>query len=498
MGANPLGFYGLLLQHRSGYPDKPAVITGRLQLSYAELVDRVDRVTTMLRDRGIGAADRVLWFGQNAHHVLELLVACARIGAMLCPANWRQSPDELEFILSDIDPGLVISQTAPPTPRDAWITVDEYEDLLPRTSPTSAGTSLIEPDADRGLLVLYTAAFTGRPAGAVLTENGLYLQGIAHIPVLQTRHDDVNLVATPLFHVLAWVALLPTLICGGTNVFVARPDAEEICRAIVDDGATTGPIMPPTAIQIAELNADNRYDLSGFRSALPVAGWQDMTTTGPTVGGYGQTETTGPVVLPVPGAQFGGPIKGRPSPIARVRIVDESGRDVPVGETGEIMVAGPTVTTGYWRRPDLNADRMTDGWWRTGDLGRRDPDGVVSFVGPKLRMIKTGGENVYPVEVEICLETHPDVSLAALIGRPDQTWGQLVTAVVVRRPDSSVDADTLIAYARQKLAAYKTPRIVHFVDEMPTCATGKDYAALDARFGGGNYPGMAEAARTRT
>jgi acyl-CoA synthetase (AMP-forming)/AMP-acid ligase II len=491
-----LGLYELLLQHRANHPDKTAFVTGDQRLSYADLVERIDRLTTVLREHAVGIGDRVLWLGQNAHQVLELLIACARLGAMVCPVNWRQSTGELQSLAADLDPRLVVSQETAPGAlargQARWITVEGeggYEHLIRSATPSFAHEPLSCADATRGLLVLYTAAFSGMPAGAVLTEQGLYLQGVAHMGVLEVDHDDRNLVTTPLFHVMAWVSLLPVLIAGGTNIFVPRPDAEAICRSIANDGATTGVIMPATAAQIAELNADGRYDLSRFRSGLPVPGGPDKTAIGTMASGYGQTETTGPILFGLPGAVLGEPSRGRPSPVARVRIVDDAGRDVPAGETGEILVSGPTVTVGYWNRPDINSQRRTDGWWRTGDLGRRDRDGIITFIGPKLRMIKTGGENVYPAEVEGSLETHPSVASAALIGCPDATWGQLVTAVVVRRPQSDVDAETLAAYVREKLAAYKVPRMIHFIDQMPMAASGKDYAVLDARFGGGGYPG---------
>lgn len=502
-----LSFYDVLLQHRDDQPHKVSVVTGDRHLTYAQLVERIDGLTAVLVDRGLGAGDRVLWLGQNSHHVLELLVACARIGATLCPANWRQSVEELKFVLADWDPQLVVWQetalgdllaevrsSQDTTNRAEWIPVDGingYESLLVSSAPPRPVDPPTGPTEHMGVLALYTAAFSGRPAAAVLSEHGLYMQGLAHIPVLETQRDDVNLVVTPLFHVLGWVAMLPVLISGGTNIFIPRPDAQQICQAIAEGGATTGPLMPQTAIHIAELNADGRYDLTGFRSAVRIRGWRDMTTPGTTVGGYGQTETTGPILLATAGSKLGGPIQGRSSPVARVRVVDDNGHDVAPGETGEILVAGPTVTAGYWRRSEINSRRFRDGWWNTADLGRRGEDGIITFIGPNRRMIKTGGENVYPAEVELCLEAHPDVESAALIGLPDKTWGQSVTAVVVRNPDSTIDAAALIADAQSKLAKYKTPREVHFIDEMPMVAGGKDYAALDARFGGGNYPGSA-------
>jgi acyl-CoA synthetase (AMP-forming)/AMP-acid ligase II len=505
-----LSLYGRLRQLQTDQPDQLAVITGPQRLTYAQLTTRIDRLIAVLVDRGIGPGDRILWLGQNSHHVLELLVASARLGAVLCPANWRQSTDELKFVLNDWNPHLVVWQeevgdrltglrtSTSPNGQAIWMPVDGaggYESVLQDQSPQQTRDA---PDSSsEAVLALYTAAFSGRPAAAMLSEQGLYLQGLAHISVLETRHDDVNLVATPLFHVLAWVSLLPVLLMGGTNLFIPRPDAEEICRAIVDDGATTGPVMPQTAMQIAELNAHRGNDLSRFRSALRIRGWRDMTTPGTMPAGYGQTETTGPILIAPPGSKLGGPIQGRPSPIAQVRLVDQLGADVAPGETGELHVAGPTVTSGYWDRPEANAERLQHGWWDTGDIGRREANGIITFIGPNQRMIKTGGENVYPAEVESCLEAHPDVESAALIGRSDKTWGQLVTAVVVRRRDSDLDAQSLMADAQTKLAKYKVPREVHFVDEMPMASGAKDYAALDARFGGGNYPGTA-ASSSRT
>lgn len=504
MCTDPLSFYSRLQQHRADHPHKLAVVTGEYRATYAELADRSEALAAALVERGIGPGDRLLWLGQNSHHVLELLFACARTGAVLCPVNWRLSVDELKVVLADWAPQLVIWQDSPfsdrfaelrgvqnPDALQSWISVagaDGYEMLV---RDRGRGAAPAESPNPSGVLALYTAAFGGRPAAAVLGERGLYLQGMTHMSVLETRHDDVNLVVTPLFHILAWVALLPVVIAGGTNIFIPRPDAEEICRAIAHGGATTGPLMPQTVLQIAELNAAGRYDLSQFRSALRIRGWRDMTVPGTSVGGYGQTETTGPILLASNGSEPSKLIQGLPSPVARIRVVDDRGEDLPQGDTGEIVVAGPTITAGYWNRPHLNSQRCRDGWWRTGDLGRRDDNGVITFIGSNRRMIKSGGENVYPAEVETRLEAHPAVDCAALIGVPDKTWGQLVTAIVVRSPNSSVDGATLIAAISDALAKYKTPRTVHFVAEMPMTGGEKDYAALDAMFGGGNYPGSA-------
>jgi long-chain acyl-CoA synthetase len=176
--------------------------------------------------------------------------------------------------------------------------------------------------------------------------------------------------------------------------------------------------------------------------------------------------------------------------VAQIRILDDAGRELPPGEVGEICVRGPTVMNGYWRRPELNAQRRRGGWHRTNDLGRREPDGSLTFVGPKVQMIKSGAENIYPAEVEGCLRQHPAVADAAVIGVPDATWVQSVKAIVVLKERAAATEQALIEHCRAHIASYKKPRVVVFADALPRTPHGAvDYAALDAAHGGGGYPG---------
>lgn len=502
------GFDALVAQHRASFPGRVAVVHGEVRLDYAQLHDRAGRLACALCARGFGAGARVLWLGQNSHAVLELFLACSRLGAMLCCANWRQSPEELEFVLRDFDPHAVFWQqldigTAVTSARERvgttstpWFVVDTEgaDSSAELMSSGSSGLSIAPSPVDpqRPLLALYTAAFEGRPGAAMLSETGLYLQAMVHAHAFEVSHLSAALVSAPLFHITGWLDLLPVLLQGGTLLIARRADPEELLQLIATERATTGTIHPPTAQSIADLNATRGLDLSCFRSALRMPGWAEMTRPGPGIGGYGQTEVAGPLVVGAYAGQGSTPFCGRPSCIAEVRIVDDQDRDLPAGETGEILVRGPTTGLGYWNRPELNTARTAPGgWWRTRDLGRRDADGTISFVGPKTRFLKTGGENVYPTEVEAALLTHPAVQRAAIIGTPDPQWAQLVTAVIVRRPGVEVSDAELIAHVRTKLAAYKAPRIVHFTETLPTTAAGAvDYAALDARYGGGNYPGQ--------
>jgi long-chain acyl-CoA synthetase len=203
--------------------------------------------------------------------------------------------------------------------------------------------------------------------------------------------------------------------------------------------------------------------------------------------GYGQTEVMGLATFNALQPSTG--TSGRPAPFVRIAVLDPDGTELAPGETGEIAVRGPTVMNGYFNRPELNQERQAGGWHHTNDLGRIDPDGSLTFIGPKTRLIKSAAENIYPTEVEGCLKTHPAVADAAVIGVPDRTWGQNVTAVVVLKEGATAAAEDIIEHCRERIASYKKPKGVEFTDVLPRNGFAIDYDALDASYGGGGYPG---------
>jgi acyl-CoA synthetase (AMP-forming)/AMP-acid ligase II len=500
--------YRLIGQHRHSFPNAVAIVSREERFSFATLYERANRLANGLADLGVREGDRVLWLGQNSHRLLELLLACSRLGASLCPANWRQSAQELRFIVDDFAAKVVFWQAEEVGPilqevraasshKALWLShdgegSDSYEGLLDRSSPEAGPEATAQPH-ERVLLVLYTAAFTGVPNGAQISEMGLYLQSLVHIAALEIKPANVALVSTPLFHIVAWLDLLPTFMLGGKVVIARRTDARELVELIHNERARTGRVHAPTARQMTEVNSDRRYDLSCFRSSLDIPGWAEMTCRGPDMAGTGQTEVVGPIVVGAYGGQGSTPFCGRIAPIAEARIVAANGAEAPIGELGELWIRGPVAGFGYWNRPELNAERMAGDWWQTRDLVRRDADGTISFVAPKLQMIKSGAENVYPAEVETVIKSHPEVSNAAIIGIPDPQWTQLVVAVVVRAAGSTIEGSQISQYVRERIARYKSPRLVHFVDEIPMRGPVPDYRALDERFGGGNYPGQPRA-----
>ena len=251
----------------------------------------------------------------------------------------------------------------------------------------------------------------------------------------------------PLFHVGTMMFCLAAFQLGGTNVFMPAFDPVQACRLIEAERCTSEFLDGPMADQLAEANADQKFDLSSLHVSPGSAAWNAMVSMdgspwGQALGGYGQTEVAGHATFA--GLGLGGlGSHGRPMPFTQVRMVDPDGLEVPAGEAGEIVARGPALFTGYWNRPELNAAKFRGGWHHTGDLARRERDGTITFVGPKLRMIKSGGENIYPAEVEQALARHAAVEQAAVIGVPDRKWGQAVKAVVVLREPGTASADEL-------------------------------------------------------
>jgi acyl-CoA synthetase (AMP-forming)/AMP-acid ligase II len=505
-----LTFADVLREHRRSWPQKPAVVDrdfGRdVRLTYTELDDRANRLAHALATAGVGPGDRLLWLGQNSFRVVEGLAAAAKLGAMFCPANWRQSADEMAFAIDDVDAKVVIWQDeeigdAVRSARELagssalWLRHDadgdgSYEQFM-ADAPSDDRGDLIDPAAS--LLLIYTAAFSGRPNGAMLSHTALITQGVVMGHLADIGADYVYLNCGPLFHIATFMTTLATFVAGGTNVFSRRVDAEELCRLIEAERCTGAFLMGPTLEQILEVNKDHRYDLKTLRGFRGKRAWNEMITidTSPWArnpGGYGQTEVMGMLTFnTLADAAVG--THGRPSPVVQVRIVDPNDHEVPPGESGEIVARGPTVMNGYWNRPEENARRQRNGWHHTNDLGRRETDGTITFIGPATRMIKSAAENIYPAEVEGAIAKHPAIAECAVIGVPDKRWTQCVKAIVVLKDGTTATADDIIEHSRTHIASYKKPRTVEFVEKLPRQGFAVDYDALDAQFGGGGYPG---------
>lgn len=500
------GLADVLSEHRRSRPLLDALVDGDRRLTWPQLDRRVNRLANALQAAGLEQGDHVLWLGQNSFRVVECLLAAARLGAVFCPANWRQSEHEMAFVIDDFTPRVVIWQEAEigQTVQAAralarhpctWIQSDldgegGYEDWLTGFDEQRQEQQV---DAEWPLLAIYTAAFAGHPNAALLSHSTLLYQGIMVAYAESVSESSVFLNSGPLFHLGTLVTTLSTFLFGGKNVFLPRVDAQDMLRLIEAERVTHAFVAHPTLEQIRQLNADGSYDTASLWSSPLAPEWTNplvMPASAPLNRKpvlYGQTEIMGFAVM----GWLGGEGAGRPSPLVQVRIVDDQGNELAPGEAGEIEVRGLQVMNGYFNRLEENQQRTWDGWYRTRDLGKRLADGSIAFVGPKTTMIKSGVENIYPAEVEGCLRQLPQVLDVCVLGVPDPVWSQNVKAVVVLRAGQSLDAAQIIEHCRERLASYKKPKQIEFAEALPKSRDGQtDRQAVDAMYGGGGYPGV--------
>jgi acyl-CoA synthetase (AMP-forming)/AMP-acid ligase II len=496
----------ILEEHRRSLPNNVAAISEGQMFTFPQFADRVIRLANALEDAGVRQGDRILWLAQNTHGVLEGIIAAGKLGAMFCPVNWRQTADEMAFVIDDLEPKIVVWQDteigAAVTAARAsakhqhalWLALDgkdddSYEAFVAQGAKEDRDRDI---DPDLPALIIYTAAFGGRPNGAMLSQTAMLWQNLVLVDIQALSSDTVFLNSGPLFHVGTLRVTSATFHIGGTNVFIRRSDAAAIAEAIHRHRCSYAFLMQSTCHELVELNRVGRYDFKCLHSSSVSPEWDAMVTAIPArnLFGFGQTEVMGPVAWTYYGWGKTLGHNGRTGPAAQIRILDDAGNELPPGEVGEIAVRGPTVMHGYWRRPELTAARQGSGWHRTNDLGRREADGSLSFIGPKTQMIKSGAENIYPTEVEGCLRQHPAVADCWVIGVADDTWVQSVKAIVQLKPGAQATPQELIDHCRARIASYKKPRFVELTDALPRTAAGTvDYKALDAAYGGGGYPG---------
>ncbi|MEX0666396.1 MAG: AMP-binding protein [Acidimicrobiia bacterium] len=464
----------VLREQRRSYPERTAVVCGTHRFTYPELDERVNRLANALADLGVTEGERVLWLGQNCHRFLETLLATAKLGAICCPVNWRNSADEMAFVLDDSKPKIVIWQEEEIGERVSaarekaahaatWIQHDngEFEALLVDASPVDPDVLV---DAAASALMLYTAAFECTPNGALLSQTAMLWQSLVWSTTHDFTYETKYLASEPMFHVAGLMNLIGTFHRGGTNVFARRVDGEEICRLIQTERCTTAYFIDKTINEIVELNKVRKYDLKSLRSPSRNPAWDAMVTLGTSPwdtqpGGYGQTETMGMLTYHALGS--------RPPHGVQARVVDEKGTELPADEVGELIARGPTTMKKYYERAELNAKRRTGHWHHTNDLARRKEDGSLTWLGSMDRLIKSGSENIYPAEVAARIKEHPAVAACEVIGVANSEWGEVVQALVVTKPGMSLSEDELIHYCGERMASFKKPRTVRFVDVLP-------------------------------
>lgn len=481
--------------------DSTAFVAGDRTFTYADAERRTNQLASALAGLGVRKGDRVAVLMVNSVEFLETMLACAKLGAILVPINTRLAAAEVGYILGDSGAdilafseqfaGAVRGALAEPGVRIRHVVqVSEggyadgqvYDDLL---ANGSADFTAADVAGSETAMLMYTSGTTGRLKGAMLTHDNLLWNAIN---MLGTEHGlssrDVTVTVAPMFHIGGLgVHSLPLLYVGGTNVILPSFDPITTLTAMAENHATVQFMVPAMWVAITQIPDFDSYDLSSLELALgggapcPLPMIEFLNERGvPFIEAFGMTETA-PLVSILDSAHAtskAGSI-GRVAMHVEGRIVDDNDRDVPASTVGELVLRGPNIFAGYWMRPDATSEAFRGGWFHTGDLGRMDEEGYITLVDRKKDMIISGGENVYPIEVEQVLFQHPGVVDAAVIGGPDPRWGERVVAVVVADPAAcqAPEPEELVAWCRTHLAHFKCPREVHLVDELPRNATGK-------------------------
>ncbi|MYX45940.1 long-chain-fatty-acid--CoA ligase [Streptomyces sp. SID89] len=483
-------------------PGRVAVVHGDREWTYRQLHERVLRLAHALRGLGVGHGDRVAYLGPNHPAFLEALFAAGALGAVFVPLNSRLTAPELAFNLADSGSSVLIhapeqaaaagaAATGTGTRRIAVSGPDvplhedpgtlDYETLLAAadTAPLDEPVALDDP-----CMIMYTSGTTGRPKGAVLSHANITWNSVNVLVDLDLAGDEVTLVAAPLFHTAGLnMTCLPTLLKGGRVVLLGAFDPDRVLELIETLRVTYLFGVPAMYDAMAARPRWADADLSSLRTLtcggapVPERTLAAYRARGLALGqGYGMTEAS-PGVLFLDRerifAKAGS--AGVPHFFTDVRVAGPDGRDVAPGEPGEILVSGPHVMTGYWGLPRQTADAFTPdgGWLRTGDVARLDEDGYAYVVDRVKDMYISGGENVYPAEVEDALLGHPAVAECAVVGVPDPRWGEVGRAVVVLRPGARADEAGLLAHLHGRLAKYKIPKSVVLVETLPRTASGK-------------------------
>ncbi|SHI86241.1 Acyl-CoA synthetase (AMP-forming)/AMP-acid ligase II [Desulfatibacillum alkenivorans DSM 16219] len=484
------------------YPELEAVVFEDIRLTYQQLEERVNRLANALTGLGVKQGDKVGVIGENSAAFLQLYFAAAKIGAVTAPLNFRLSDPEIVHIVNDSEamilfagesyeervyalmnqmPGVKIFVTLEKRVQE----ITYAEDLI-QTAPSTE--PLVDVDENDLAVLMYTGGTTGLPKGVMLSHRNILTGVISANLQYPIAPGEATCFVLPLFHVSFWPAFC-FLLAGGKVAINRKPDLNEILRIIQDEKCQHMNAVPTIygwLLQFANVDA---YDLSSLRllsyagSPFPPEVLKQCMKKfkADFAQGYGATETAGGAVtglspeehiLEGPGSELL-VSAGKPSLCAQVRITDEEGRVLPPGEIGEISAKGKHVMRGYWKNPELTAKVLKDGWYHTGDMGRMNEQGHLFLVDRKADMIVTGGENVYPKEVEDVLYAHPAVLECAVVSAPDARWGERVQAVVVLKPDQTATPEELIEHCKAYLGGYKCPKDIAFWDAVPKTPVGK-------------------------
>ncbi len=493
------------------FPGKTGAVCGEKRFTYAQFAERASRLAGALREAGVKAGDRVAFLSLNCHRLLEAYYGVLEAGAILLPLNIRLAPGELAYILNDAGAkvlflekefaeGVDAFRKSVPTiesfilldaaPHAAWLSSMNYEGMLAAATPYRA--DLMGIDENSLAELFYTSGTSAHPKGVMLTHRNIYLHALSVCVAFHPKADSVELHTIPLFHANGWGTAHSITYVGGTHVMLQRFTCAEVFQLIERERVDSLSLVPIMAAALVNSPERTKYDLSslqwisigGAASSPTLVGEVEQKLGCPCFAGYGLTETA-PVLSTArlkPEARFEGEeryvaqaMTGYAIPGVELRVVDSDDNDVPRdGQTmGEIVARSDGVMQGYWQQPAATADAMRGGWFHTGDMATMSDDGRILIVDRRKDIIISGGENISSLEVEKALLAHPGVYEAAVIPVPDETWGEVPKALVVSKPGAELNAAELLDFCRGRIAHYKCPRSIEFLESLPKTATGK-------------------------
>lgn len=485
MVSNEPTLVAMFARNAREHGDRTALLTGQARVTHGAFHAATECLAGGLKAVGVRRGDRVAVLAGNRLEVLALLGAVARLGAILVPINTRMSTQEVAHLLADAAPVLLVAEAAfvplAGAYRGGRYCLDGASaGWLPYSGLATGSATLMleEVRADEGVLMIYTAAVSGQQRGALLSQRSLSAASQHLVQRLQLDASDVLLGVLPLYHIAGIGFALACQMAGGATLLLERFDAAAAVQAIevhrISLCVTFSPMLAALldAARVAGTALSSLRIVSGLEAGDTITRLEAQCPQARFWSGYGQTEISSAICIAPyrerPGAA------GRATPPSEVAVANASGQLLPAGQTGEIVVRGPTVFLGWWDHATRRAIAPPGDWHRTGDLGRFDDQGYLWYSGRAAykALIKSGGENIYPGEVEQALLAHPAVATAVVFGVPDPRWGEAVRAVCVTRLDQEVEADELIEFVASRIARFKRPRDIVFVESVPTLADG--------------------------
>lgn len=483
MSIHSFSIYDMFKRNARLFKNDTAIVYDDERITFGDLLKQIGSLSGSLSKQGLGKGDRIAVLAQNSSDYFLIYGAAASLGAIVVPINWRLSVEEIQHILLDSSPNTlffdvnykpIVSQLRPSCQSlEKFFILGESEgDYISFKTLQGNHTSVeAEVKGDDPYVIIYTAAVRGKPMGAVLSHNNFTPCNVQAIAMMRLTADEAYLNILPLFHIAGLSIAFSVMHAGGTNVVIPGFDPRLVLEVIQKEKVSIIGSFPPILTELLSEMANSIYDLSSLKHVLGLENPDIIAQFEKKTGAqfwlvYGQTETTGLTCLCINSEKPGS--SGRQGLLVDIKIVDEYDRDVRPAVKGEILVRGPLVFKGYLQQDAATSYAFRGGWHHTGDLGRLDEEGYLWFLGRKSEkdLIKSGGENVYPAEVEKVILEHPAVKEVAVFGVPDHKFGEGIKAVCVLKPNVEISEKELIDFVADRMARYKKPRYVSFVNSL--------------------------------